>query len=46
VASGGWREARDGINTLPAAQFLAALRPKPGAAKHASQSTKKAAGRR
>jgi DNA polymerase (family 10) len=46
TARRGWLEARDVINTLPTAQFLAALRPKPGAAKHASQSTKKAAGRR
>jgi DNA polymerase (family 10) len=46
TARRGWLEASDVINTLPTAQFLAALRPKPGAAKHASQSTKKAAGRR
>jgi DNA polymerase (family X) len=46
MARRGWLEARDVINTLPTAQFLAALRPKPGAAKQSSQSTKKAAGRR
>jgi len=46
MARRGWLEARNVINTLPTAQFLAALRPKPGAAKLASPSTKKAAGHR
>jgi len=31
MARRGWLEARDVINTLPTEQFLAALRPKPGA---------------
>lgn len=39
MARRGWLEAKDVINTLPTEQFLAALRPKPGAAK----STKKKA---
>jgi DNA polymerase (family 10) len=33
MARRGWLEARDVLNTLPAAEFLAALRPKPSAAK-------------
>jgi len=33
TARRGWLEARDVINTLPYEKFLAALRPKPGAAK-------------
>jgi DNA polymerase (family X) len=33
TARRGWLETLDVINTLPAEQFLAALRPKPGAAK-------------
>jgi DNA polymerase (family 10) len=33
MARRGWLEKADVINTLPADQFLAALRPKPGAAK-------------
>ncbi len=33
TARRGWIEKGDVINTLPLAQFLAALRPKPGAAK-------------
>ena len=33
TARRGWLEKADVINTLPAEQFLAALRPKPGAAK-------------
>jgi DNA polymerase (family 10) len=43
VARRGWLETRDVINTLPTAEFLAALRAKPGAAeakgrkRHASQ---------
>jgi DNA polymerase (family 10) len=43
MARRGWLEKKDVINTLPAAQFLAALRPKPGAAKPAP---KKAAARK
>jgi DNA polymerase (family 10) len=40
MARRGWLESREVINTLPTAQFLAALRPKPGAAhkKHAAKS--------
>jgi DNA polymerase (family X) len=33
MARRGWLEKKDVINTLPTEQFLAALRPKPGAAK-------------
>jgi DNA polymerase (family X) len=33
VARRGWLEKKDVLNTLPPEQFLAALRPKPGAAK-------------
>jgi DNA polymerase (family 10) len=36
TARRGWLEKADVINTLPAEQFLAALRPKPGAAKPAT----------
>jgi DNA polymerase (family 10) len=32
MARRGWLEKANVINTLPADQFLAALRPKPGAA--------------
>jgi histidinol phosphatase-like PHP family hydrolase len=32
MARRGWLEKRDVINTLPTADFLAALRAKPGAA--------------
>jgi DNA polymerase (family 10) len=42
MARRGWLEKKDVINTLPAEQFLAALRPKPGAAnkKRAAKSHK------
>ena len=46
MARRGWLEKKDVINTLPTEQFLAALRPKPGAAKHAPPTTKKAAARK
>ena len=46
MARRGWLEKKDVINTLPVAEFLAALRPKPGAAKHGAASPKKAAARR
>ncbi len=36
TARRGWLEKSDVINTLPVEQFLAALRPKPGAAKPAA----------
>jgi DNA polymerase (family 10) len=45
MARRGWLENKDVINTLPAEQFLAALRAKPGAAKGAP-AAKKAATRR
>jgi len=32
MARRGWLEKKDVINTLPTAEFLQALRPKPGAA--------------
>jgi DNA polymerase (family X) len=43
MARRGWLEKKDVINTLPTEQFLAALRPKPGASrkKHAAHSSKK-----
>jgi DNA polymerase (family X) len=46
MARRGWLEKKDVINTLPTEQFLAALRPKPGSAKHKSASPKKAVARR
>jgi DNA polymerase (family 10) len=46
MARRGWLEKKDVINTLPTEQFLAALRPKPGAAKQKSATPKKAAARR
>jgi DNA polymerase (family X) len=46
MARRGWLEKHDVMNTLPTDQFLAALRPKPGAAKHTATSPKKAAARR
>jgi DNA polymerase (family 10) len=46
MARRGWLEKHDVINTLPTEQFLAALRPKPGAAKLRSVTSKKAAARR
>jgi DNA polymerase (family X) len=41
TARRGWIEKRDVINTLPLDDFLAALRPKPGAHKVAAQSAPK-----
>ena len=38
TARRGWLEKKDVINTLPVEEFLAALRPKPGAAKPAASS--------
>jgi DNA polymerase (family 10) len=42
MARRGWLEKKDVINTLPAAGFLAVLRPKPGAAgkKHAARANR------
>jgi DNA polymerase (family 10) len=42
MARRGWLEKKDVINTLPTEEFLAALRPKPGASrkKHAAKSHK------
>jgi DNA polymerase (family X) len=40
MARRGWLEKADVINTLPVDQFLAALRPKPGAAKNTPQVAK------
>jgi len=42
MARRGWLEKKNVINTLPADEFLAALRPKPGAAskKHAAKSNR------
>src|SRR5215470_12620925 len=45
MARRGWLEKKNVINTLPCEDFLAALRPKPGAAKHTTPSTKKVAAR-
>ncbi|HEY6385074.1 MAG TPA: DNA polymerase/3'-5' exonuclease PolX [Candidatus Acidoferrum sp.] len=46
MARRGWLEKKDVINTLPTEQFLAALRPKPGAAKQKSANARKAAAKR
>jgi DNA polymerase (family X) len=46
MARRGWLEKRDVINTLPTEQFLAALRPKPAAAKQKVTTPKKAAAKR
>jgi DNA polymerase (family 10) len=46
MARRGWLEKKDVINALPTEQFLAALRPKPGAAKQKSATPKKAAVKR
>jgi DNA polymerase (family X) len=42
TARRGWIEKKDVINTLPLAEFLAALRPKPGAEKVKAAKTKSA----
>jgi hypothetical protein len=42
MARRGWLEKKNVINTLPTTEFLAALRPKPGAA-HSSGQKKRAA---
>ena len=44
MARRGWLEKKDVINTLPAAEFLAALRPKPGAARPGGQKKRAAKG--
>jgi DNA polymerase (family X) len=46
VARRGWLEKKDVLNTLPPEQFLAALRPKPGAAKPKAATPKKTAAKR
>jgi DNA polymerase (family 10) len=46
VARRGWLEKKDVLNTLPADEFLAALRAKPGAAKPKAANPKKVAARR
>jgi len=46
VARRGWLEKKDVLNTLPPEQFLAALRPKPGAARPKPANPKKAAAKR
>ena len=46
MARRGWLEKQDVINTLPTADFLAALRAKPGAAKQKSVAPKRSAARR
>src|SRR6267142_2307516 len=45
MARRGWLEKHDVINTLPTAEFLGALRPKPSAAKQRAANPKKAAAR-
>jgi DNA polymerase (family 10) len=45
VARRGWLENKDVLNTLPAEEFLAALRAKPGAAKAKPANPKKSAAR-
>src|SRR5882762_1691289 len=44
MARRGWLEKKDVINTLPAGEFLAALRTKPGAVRSGSQKKKAAKG--
>src|SRR5437870_5367854 len=44
MARRGWLEKKDVINTLPAAEFLAALRHKPGAARLGGQKKRAAKG--
>jgi DNA polymerase (family 10) len=46
MARRGWLEKKDVINTLPTEQFLAALRPKPGAVKPKAAPQKKSAAKR
>jgi DNA polymerase (family X) len=46
VARRGWLEKKDVLNTLPPEQFLAALRPKPGAAKPKPATGKKTTAKR
>jgi DNA polymerase (family 10) len=46
VARRGWLEKKDVLNTLPAEEFLAALRTKPGATKPKPAAPKKTAARR
>jgi DNA polymerase (family 10) len=46
MARRGWLEKRDVINTLPVAEFLTALRAKPGASKQKSTAPKRSAARR
>src|SRR6267142_1235849 len=45
MARRGWLEKHDVINALPTSEFLAALRPKPGAARQRAANPKKAAAR-
>ena len=44
MARRGWLEKKDVINTLPTAEFLDALRPKPGTARPGSQKRRAAKG--
>jgi DNA polymerase (family X) len=44
MARRGWLEKKDVINTLPTAEFLAALRPKPGTARSGGQKKRAAKG--
>jgi DNA polymerase (family 10) len=46
MARRGWLEKKDVINTLPTAEFLAALRPKPGKAQSGGQKKRAAKGTR
>jgi DNA polymerase (family 10) len=46
MARRGWLEKHDVINTLPTAEFLAALRTKPGAARERAAGSRKAAAKR
>ena len=45
MARRGWLEKKNVINTLPADEFLAALRAKPGAGRHSTATPRKAAAR-
>jgi hypothetical protein len=44
MARRGWLEKANVLNTLPVDQFLAALRPKPGAARKKHPTSKARAG--
>jgi hypothetical protein len=44
MARRGWLEKKNVINTLPTAEFVAALRPRPGAVRSGGQKKRAAKG--